>query len=102
MYYAAWRADYPDPDSFLPCGLGRQPAQWRDQDYEEVLQHARTSCDSRERLSLYVTADRLLIESAGIVPIVYGRLYLLLNPRVRRYPFSGIRPWFWSDVVIDD
>jgi hypothetical protein len=29
-------------------------------------------------------------------------MHLLMKPRVRRYPFSGIRPWFWTDVEIED
>ncbi|MCU0506985.1 MAG: ABC transporter substrate-binding protein [Anaerolineae bacterium] len=102
MYYSAWRADYPDPDSFLRCGLRWHATPWRDAEYEGLLASARSARSSPERLACYTAADALLSERAGIAPVVYGWMHLLMKPRVRRYPFSGIRPWFWTDVEIED
>jgi ABC-type oligopeptide transport system substrate-binding subunit/DNA-binding SARP family transcriptional activator len=102
IYYAAWRADYPDPDTFLRSGLRWHQTQWHDPEYERLLAQARSAANSRERLARYTAVDRRLVESAAVVPVVYGWTHLLLKPRVRRYPFSGIRPWFWTEVVIED
>jgi ABC-type oligopeptide transport system substrate-binding subunit len=102
MYYTAWRADYADADSFLRGGLRWHKTQWRDPRYDALVDAALAASSSRERLAHYMAADRYLVEAAAILPVVYGRMHLLMKPRVRRYPFSGIRPWFWTDVVISE
>jgi ABC-type oligopeptide transport system substrate-binding subunit len=57
--------------------------------------------DQEERIKLYQRADRILIEEAGVMPLTYGRLHLLVKPWVKRFPVSPIKICFFEDVVIE-
>jgi oligopeptide transport system substrate-binding protein len=101
IFFMAWRADYPDPDSFLRV-LMRQPyMRWRHNDYEQLLETARRSADHTERLKFYAAADRLLMQEAPILPLFYGRWHYLLKPWVKRYPISPLKASYWKDVLIE-
>ena len=98
---SAWLADYPDPDSFLRLGLSYDgDVHWNDE-YAELVEAASRSTDQRARLALYEQADRLLMKEAAVMPLVYGRIDLLLKPWVRQFPISPVRFWFWKDVVME-
>ncbi|OFW54138.1 MAG: hypothetical protein A2146_02480 [Actinobacteria bacterium RBG_16_67_10] len=98
----AWLADYPDPDSFLRVGLAYYgDVRWNDE-FAELVESAGRSTDQRARLALYERADRLLMQEAAVMPLVYGRIDLLLKPWVRQFPISPVRFWFWKDVVMEE
>ncbi len=42
------------------------------------------------------------MQEAAVMPLVYGRIDLLLKPWVRKFPLSPVRFWFWKDVVIEE
>ncbi len=96
-----WIADYPDPDDFLRVGVQTYQPSWRHSVYERLVEDARRATDQRQRLELYVQADRILVEEAVIVPISYSRLHLLIKPWVTRFPMSTIKYWFFKDVVLE-
>jgi oligopeptide transport system substrate-binding protein len=97
----AWLADYPDPENFLRVGLGFYgEVRWNDE-YAELVEAAGRSTDQRARLALYEQADRLLMKEAAVMPLVYGRMDMLLKSWVRQFPISPVRFWFWKDVVMD-
>jgi ABC-type oligopeptide transport system substrate-binding subunit len=97
----AWLADYPDPENFLRVGLAYYgDLRWNDE-YAEMVEAAGRSTDQRARLALYEQADRLLMKEAAVMPLVYGRMDMLLKPWVRQFPISPVRFWFWKDVVMD-
>lgn len=101
IYYSAWRADYPDPDNFLRVALAWRKTQPDDAEFTALVERARGLTDPAGRLAAYAQAERRLIESAAVVPLNYRRAYFLIKPRVTHYPASGLRPWFWQDVVIE-
>lgn len=101
IYYSAWRADYPDPDNFLRAALEWRKTRPDDAEFTALVAHARGLTEPAGRLAAYAQAERHLIASAAIVPLNYRRAYFLLKPRVTHYPASGLRPWFWQDVVIE-
>ena len=94
-------ADYPDPDNFLNVGFPRERTGWRNEAYDRLVEKARRIIDQAERMKLYGQADRILIEKAVIMPIVYERWLLVVKPWVRKHPTSAIRTWFWKDVIIE-
>jgi ABC-type oligopeptide transport system substrate-binding subunit len=100
IYYSAWRADYPDPDNFLRVALQWRKTRWDDAGFAALVERARGLADPHGRLAVYAEAERRLIEAAAIVPLNYRRAYFLLKPRIVRYPTSGLRPWFWQEVLI--
>jgi ABC-type oligopeptide transport system substrate-binding subunit len=98
----AWLADYPDPDSFLRVGLtyyGDVP--WNDE-FTKLVESAGRSTDQQARLALYQRAELLLMNEAAIMPLIYGRIDLLLKPWVRKFPISPVRFWFWKEVVMEE
>jgi oligopeptide transport system substrate-binding protein len=101
MFSLGWGASYPDPDNYLRAGFPWQATGWRHEAYEGLVEDARRSVDQAERLKLYAQADRILIDQAPIIPLIYGRVHMLVKPWVRRFPTSAFRSWFWKDVIIE-
>jgi ABC-type oligopeptide transport system substrate-binding subunit/class 3 adenylate cyclase len=101
VFFTGWAADYPDPDSFLRCGLTERWTRWRHESYARLVEQARRSADQRARLDLYQQADRIVIEEALMMPLTYLRAHQLVKPWVKKYPTSSIAAWFWKDVVIE-
>ncbi len=100
LFISAWggRA-YPDPDSFLALSFIRLRTRWRDETYDRLVQEARYIADRREQMKLYQQADKILVEEAPIIPLVYGRQHLLVKPWVALLtPTAG--QWFWKDIII--
>ena len=101
MYVWNWGADFPDPDNFLRANPFRRSTRWRNEAYERLLVQARRVMDQEERLNLYRQAEQILLHEAPIIPLSYDRTHLLVKPWVSKLPTSGIRWWFWKDVVIE-
>ena len=74
---------------------------WHDAKFAELVDRARALTDPQARLATYAQAERRLIEQAAIVPLNYRRTFFLIKPRIVRYPASGIRPWFWQDILAE-
>jgi ABC-type oligopeptide transport system substrate-binding subunit/class 3 adenylate cyclase len=96
-----WEADYPDPDSFLRTGNVQQRTLWRDKTYDELVEMARRTPDQGERLALYARADKILIESAAIIPLTYSWSHVLVKPWVQNFPALALNQWHWKDILID-
>jgi ABC-type oligopeptide transport system substrate-binding subunit/class 3 adenylate cyclase len=96
-----WMADYPDPDNFLRVGDTRGYTRWQNERYDDLVQKARQVPDQEQRLRLYREADRLLIEGAAVMPLVYLRTHFLVKPWLVKYPVSALRSAFWKDVIIE-
>jgi ABC-type oligopeptide transport system substrate-binding subunit/class 3 adenylate cyclase len=101
MSSPAWTADYPDPDAFLRVGVTDIDAGWRNKTFQRLVERAGRVMDQRERLELYAQADRILVEEAAIVPMLYMRSHLLVKPWVTKHPISALEGWFWKDVIIE-
>jgi ABC-type oligopeptide transport system substrate-binding subunit len=101
VWYMAWLADYPDPDSFLRCSTWRGYTNWQDEIYDGLVEGARQVTNQEERMRMYRQADRILVEEAPVLPCQYGRIILLVKPWLSRFPTSATGWWFWKDVVIE-
>jgi oligopeptide transport system substrate-binding protein len=97
-----WAADYPDPDDFLRARIDhiQQQSGWRNAGYDSLVMQAQHSLDQGERLKLYEEAERILVEEAPIVPIFHMSVRLLVKPWVTRFPATGLRKWYFKDVII--
>jgi oligopeptide transport system substrate-binding protein len=101
MWLLGWRADYPDPDSFLRANLWRARTKWQNEAFDALVEGARRVMDQEERMRMYQQADRILVEAAPILLFCYGRSDMLVKPWVRKYPTSPIKWNFWKDVIIE-
>ena len=99
---AAWIADYQDPDSFLRVAIETEMATWRNDDYRALVERAARIPDPDARLAAYQQAERMLVDDAVLVPLIYLADHLMIKPWVMSCPtvplsYSG----FWQEVVID-
>ena len=100
LFDIAWLADYPDPDNFLRVGLGYHKSVLFCDGYDNLIEKARLEIDQAERLRLYKHIDKLLVDSAIVIPLVYPDVDLLVKPWLRNIvnPTFGID---WSKMIID-
>jgi oligopeptide transport system substrate-binding protein len=102
LFFNGWIADYPDPDSFLRLsGPATMPAEWSSLAYKGLIERAVSATSQAERLKLYRQADRMIVEEAVVLPLMYGRQQVMVKPWVARHPLSPIGAVFWKDVVIE-
>jgi ABC-type oligopeptide transport system substrate-binding subunit len=94
-----WLADYADPDNFLRVAAWRRRGGWRHREYDDLLEQARRDLEPERRLALYRRADRILVNEAPVVPVIYARVHKLVKPWVTIPTFADyIR---FQDVIID-
>jgi oligopeptide transport system substrate-binding protein len=98
---SGWAADYPDPDSFLRTYPAHRSTTWEHMTFKELVEKARRLPDQSERNRLYQEADRILIEEASIVPLIYGRDDLLIKPWVKNISFPPITFPVLKYIVIE-
>jgi oligopeptide transport system substrate-binding protein len=99
-YLLARFPDWPDPAYFVHTGE-QEYTRWTYQVYDQLLAEARYVQDHVARLDLLCQADQILMQEAPIVPLLYGRQHLLVQPWVIRYPISPLNRWYWKDTVIE-
>jgi oligopeptide transport system substrate-binding protein len=78
-----WLADYPDPDNYLSDFVRANIPHWRDERYDQLVEEAQRTLVQARRIRLYQEADKILIEQAALVPIVYFRSHHLVKPWVK-------------------
>ena len=96
-----WIADYPDPDNFLRVGFRKEISGWDGVGFDGLVARARRMLDQTQRVKLYQEADRMLIEEAVVLPLVYAMTHMLVKPWIKRFPISPMQDWFLKDVVIE-
>ncbi|MEW5958015.1 MAG: ABC transporter substrate-binding protein, partial [Chloroflexota bacterium] len=101
LFFVAWGANYPDPDSFLRVCFQQPYHNWRHEAYHRLVEKARQLTDQEQRLKLYRQADRILMEQIPLAPLFYGRLHFLVKPWVRNFRLAPTWEAFWKDVVIE-
>jgi oligopeptide transport system substrate-binding protein len=97
-----WMADYPDPDNFLRARIDhiQQQSGWRNKAYDNLVKQAQRSLNQGDRIKLYGEAEQILAEETPIMPIFHTSVRLLVKPWVTRFPTTGLREWFFKDVMI--
>ena len=95
-----WVADYPDPDSYLRVGLRSHLPCWRHDKYDQLLEEAQRTMDQPERISLYQEADKILIEEAVVIPLIYWQGHYLVKPWVK-LPRGRCNACEFKDVILE-
>ncbi len=98
MFYGSWGHDYPDPQNWLfalfhssqiqgvGTGSGNDPG-YSDPQFDKLVEQANQLADPAkvdERMSLYQQAEKLMLDSAAIVPLYQATRYV--------FPFKYITP----------
>jgi len=93
-----WRADYPDPDSFLRVAVADVATRWRPDRYASLLERTAQVSDLAGRLELFRTAEQILAEEAVLVPLLYHPEQLMVKPWVTNFPTI---PFLYASLLKD-
>jgi oligopeptide transport system substrate-binding protein len=89
MYQLGWIADYPDPQNFLEVLFHSDSAQnhggYSNPDVDALLEQARGTQDTEERLAIYQQAEQLILEDAAWIPLYFDVENILVKPYVWGY-----------------
>lgn len=87
MYYAAWYADYPDPDNFLyvlfHSGSKTNRMGYRNSEVDEKLAEARQETNYMRRVELYREIERMVMQEAPIICQHVNAFNYLFQPAVK-------------------
>jgi len=78
-----WYPDYLDPDDFLTPFLHSEANSWTGTGYanpevDKLLEQAATAPTQEERAKLYMKVQELLAEDCPFIPILQGKLYVVV------------------------
>jgi len=95
MYQLGWIADYPDPQNFLEILFHSDSSQnhghYSNPEVDALLDQARGSLDSEERLALYQQAEQMILDDAAWIPIFFDVDNWLVKPYVRGFTIPPIK-----------
>ncbi|MCM2323313.1 MAG: peptide ABC transporter substrate-binding protein [Oligoflexia bacterium] len=104
LFVAHWGADYPDAENFLGVfsrGNGNEYTRWKSEDYDRILERARSASDAGARLQAYAEAEKFLLQrETVIVPLFYSKNTVLLSDRVKRFSISPLNYLFFKAVEV--
>ncbi|MDM8530465.1 ABC transporter substrate-binding protein [Anaerolineales bacterium HSG25] len=102
IFRNGWVADYPDPDNMLRvCSHSLWSNLEKYKTYQILLEQARRSANQLERTDFYQQADRLLVEDAIVIPLLYGRRHMLVKPWLRKSPVNAVNWHLWKYVILE-
>ncbi len=86
MFCLVWVADYPRSQALLEplleSGSADNHAGVADEDLDTLLEEARTSPGPEIRQEIYAEAERLALERMHVIPVVWFRSHLAVQPQV--------------------
>ena len=89
MYQLGWVADYPDPQNFLEVLFHSNSSQnhggYSNPEVDALLDEARRTQDTEERLALYQQAEQMILTDAAWVPLYFGVDNWLVKPYVQGF-----------------
>ncbi len=87
LFNYGWVADYPDPENFLDVLLhsSRHDARYVNEEFDSLVEQARTERDWDVRLGLYQQAEQLLMDDAGIIPLYHTQDFVVVRPHVEGF-----------------
>ena len=94
MYALGWIADYPDPQNFLYTlfytGTEYNCSHFSSKELDELLDQAALEADYDKRTGLYKQAEQIIIDQAPVMPLWFGKNYILVNPGVAGYEIDPL------------
>ncbi len=95
FFRGSWIADYPDAENYLSVFYGKNPAppnytRYRNPSFDALYEKALITNDPEERIRLYQSMDRIIIEDAPVVPLWYDEVIRLADPRLKGFEANGL------------
>ncbi|MBI2853594.1 MAG: peptide ABC transporter substrate-binding protein [Chloroflexi bacterium] len=89
LFDMSWIADYPDPQDFLDLlfhsGAENNTGEYANSALDKMLDQAAVEQDQAKRLSMYQQAEKMIVDDAAVLPLFFGRSYILVKPYVKDY-----------------
>ena len=105
MFYLGWIADYPDPQNFLEILFHSESAQnyggYHNPKVDELLNQARGTQDTAERLALYRDVEQMLLDDAAWIPLYFETEYWLVKPTVKNFTIPPMKAPKFQYVYIE-
>ena len=94
LWHSGWVADYPDPENFLDLLLHSHAFETRyvNEQFDSLIERARTERDRETRLGLYGEAEQLMIDEAGLFPLFHIKDYVLVTSAGAGFPVERSQP----------
>lgn len=83
-----WFADYIDPMTFLDMfttGSGNNDAGWSNKEYDELIDKAKRTTDSTERMKYLHQAENILMDEMVVLPIYFYVNSYVVRPNLKGY-----------------
>ncbi|RMF88422.1 MAG: ABC transporter substrate-binding protein [Nitrospinota bacterium] len=94
LYRRAWYADFPDPDNFLYVLLYSESAnnysRYHNPQVDTLLRQARAETDYLKRIEIYREAERIIMQDAPWINLVYYTYEHLFQPYVRGIEINAL------------
>jgi oligopeptide transport system substrate-binding protein len=104
MFDMGWIADYPHPQDFLDVlfrtGAENNYAEYSNHAVDVLLDEANTEMDSAKSLQLYQQAEQLLVNDAAMLPLWFGKNYILVKPYVQGYSLNKMGVVWLNQVSV--
>ncbi len=105
LYESAWIADYPDPQNFLDVlfhsGTYNNTGEYSNPNVDSLLDRAGVEQDPGSRLRMYQDAEKMIVQDAAVLPMFFGRSYVLVKPWVSGYIESPLGMPQFNKVVVN-
>lgn len=98
FFRANWGADYPDAENFLSLYYSKNFApegpnysHYHNVEFDELYLSAFRITDEKKRETVYAEMDKLMMESAPIVPLFYDQTSIFLRKNVKNFNMSPVK-----------
>ncbi len=102
IFENGWIADYPDPQDFLELlfhtGNQNNNSGYSNTQLDSLLERAATEPDSATRFKMYQDAEQIIVQDAPVLPLYFGRTYVLVKPYVKDFALSPLG-YVWLNKV---
>jgi peptide/nickel transport system substrate-binding protein len=100
-----WYPDYLDPDDYLTPFLKSPSNSWTRTGYNnsqvnQLLTQAAQITDQAQREQIYKQVQEILAEDVPYIPLVQGKLYVVLGPNVESLKVSPLMFLLYDSITL--
>ena len=89
-----WHYDWNHANNWLPELLGTNGSNnhtnYSSPAFDDLMKRAAAEVDDDKQLALYKDAQRLALKDAALAPVYERETFLLINPKVKGFTFTGL------------
>jgi oligopeptide transport system substrate-binding protein len=106
IYDMGWIADYPHPQDFLEVlfhsGVEYNYGRYYNPTFDALLDKAAVEQDTAKSLAMYQQAEQMLVDDVAMIPLWFGRNYILVQPYVEGYEPNAMGNVMFNTVKLKE